>query len=881
MASFTDNVPQFNPYIQQQPVEAMAAVGIQREQDFKIGIDKVQSYYDNLLSLPIAKTETQDYVKMKVGELNNSVGKSVSGDFSDQRLINQIGGLAKNIANDPIIQNGVRSTAAVQAGFAAIEQSKKDKNYAPQNEQYFTNLVNQWQHDGDIQSSFADQYTPHTDYMDRFQKALDKAHPGEGLNARDVYVTDESGNFVKDAQGKLQVSPTIRSGIDANKISAIWQTVASQPDVQQQLNIDGWSRYRGVSASALWQSQKASTNNFITNAEKAINDLQNKIATDKTVNVADATRSINAYKEQIQGQKDRFNGISELIQKNPAAAKSALVENETLSGLVGAYSYQEMKKSPLWETSMEGAKFDLDIIRNQLEQEKFKYQKLNDAANRGERLQEALIRATARGKKLDENGNPIAGSDGGDVDSEIMNVPEGAGGAGTATFDNNYKTTMDQLYQGTAGVVFDMYNNKEKNVASGFNPIKKDPTTGAFMFNVDPTGTSGFKDINAAHAAYTKAYMDGRTAVNIGTANTSTVKSYQSIDPILRYTKTLTQQKDELDVQRTAIMQQVAATTGVKNPAYVDAYISENRLAGWQNSEARLKQQYGADWKHGLGIQSVPKQNFQNAGSGLGVGTDQGKGLNSANLTEYQGFSKKFDKSVIPKFQELENNYKAKQEQYYPIQSAFTSGDPKDKENLRQAFANKSNAYTQGNDAYKDFRELLSDDKEKHKDNIYGGVYNPLDSKYFLTVQRDATSEPKRLEVSQATFESFPGLKTTNTFDKLFGPTLALSGGTTTDVPYKGNTDGIGSAFRMDRNYDSKYDVRYHVIQNSQGTWDLRLYIKDSKTGNDIVSGVPAGFSATKSGIISALDGLKNDTIIEGYIPPETLMKMKQPDAGQ
>lgn len=866
MASFTDEIPQFNGYVQQQPVEAMVAVGVQREQQFQEGIQKVQSYYDNLLALPIAKQETQDYVKMKVGELNNSVKNGVSGDFSDQRLINQIGGLAKGIASDPIIQNGVRSTAAVQAGFAAIEQSKKDKNYAPQNDQYFQTLVNQWQHDGDLQSTFSEQFTPHTDYMDRFQKALDKAHPGEGLNARDVYVTDEQGNFVRDVAGKLQVNPTLRSGIDANRIASLWQSVASQPDVQQQLNIDGWSRYRGVSASTLWQSQKASTNNFISGAEKAIQDLQNKIATDKTINVADATRSINAYKEQIQAQKNRFDGMSELIQKNPAAAKASLVEGETLSSLVGAYSYQEMKKSPLWETNMESIKYELDVTKFQLEEEKFKQYKIDKVADRAADLQKALISASARGKKKDANGNDIDDEFGG-VSTTLQNVPESSGsGIGQSSWNDLRNSKKEQLNQGMYGVVFGIYKSGD-HIGDGKSPIIKDQATGQFKFNV---GVNGYATLEEAHQKYRDIYSAGREAVVAGRALPNVNGYYADIDPILREVKSLDAANTELEKEQAAVYSRIGGAIGSTNPDFVDAYSVYNKRGDFRGAEARLKQKYGTDWQRGLKL--------------IRGDIAWGGGFTSGdNQKSYNTFKSTFDKALIPEFQSLENKYKEKQRQYYPIGSTFDASKNEQKESLRQKFVGIANGITSGEGditkALGDFRATLNDGKnEATKNNIiYGAVYDRTTPKspYYLTVQKDATSAPIKIPVDAGVFNSFPELRDKNQFDQLFGPLLSITGNSTTDV----NNDG-SSPFQLKRDASSPYQTSYHVFQNPNGTWDMKMYIKDSK-GNDIVKGKPVGFTASQAGIIKAIDQLRNDTFIEAMIPPETLLQLKQANAGQ
>ena len=48
MASFTDQISNFNPYVQQLPVEAMVQVGMQKQAQYDQGVQKIQGYIDNI-----------------------------------------------------------------------------------------------------------------------------------------------------------------------------------------------------------------------------------------------------------------------------------------------------------------------------------------------------------------------------------------------------------------------------------------------------------------------------------------------------------------------------------------------------------------------------------------------------------------------------------------------------------------------------------------------------------------------------------------------------------------------------------------------------------------------------------------------------------------
>src|SRR5689334_22543958 len=109
--NFTSNVfTGFTPYVPENPIDAEALVGSQKQGELQAGIQKVQGYVDYLHGFDIAKDVTRDYISGKINSLKDSAS-NIAGDFSDQRLTNQIGGLVGRIADDPVVKNGVMSTA--------------------------------------------------------------------------------------------------------------------------------------------------------------------------------------------------------------------------------------------------------------------------------------------------------------------------------------------------------------------------------------------------------------------------------------------------------------------------------------------------------------------------------------------------------------------------------------------------------------------------------------------------------------------------------------------------------------------------------------------------------------------------------------------------
>ena len=90
MASFTDKIPTFNPYVAQLPVEAMVEVGMQKQKQYDEGITKIQSNIDAIGGLDIAKEKGRAYLQSKINELGNDLKGFMASDFSNFQLVNSV-----------------------------------------------------------------------------------------------------------------------------------------------------------------------------------------------------------------------------------------------------------------------------------------------------------------------------------------------------------------------------------------------------------------------------------------------------------------------------------------------------------------------------------------------------------------------------------------------------------------------------------------------------------------------------------------------------------------------------------------------------------------------------------------------------------------------
>ena len=70
MASFTDQISQFNPYISRMPVIAeMSKVTQERQEKYDQGVQKIQGYIDNIAGMSVIKSEHKQYLQSKLNEI--------------------------------------------------------------------------------------------------------------------------------------------------------------------------------------------------------------------------------------------------------------------------------------------------------------------------------------------------------------------------------------------------------------------------------------------------------------------------------------------------------------------------------------------------------------------------------------------------------------------------------------------------------------------------------------------------------------------------------------------------------------------------------------------------------------------------------------------
>jgi hypothetical protein len=384
MASFTDIIPQFTPYIQQLPVEAMVQVGMEKQKRYDEGIQKIQSQIDQIGGMDIYSTKHKAYLQSKLNELGNNLSMVAAGDFSNFQLVNSVGGMIGQVVKDPIVKNAYESTQLIRKQQGYMEEAKRKGKSSPENEWWFSNEVSRWDSDPDLARKFTGEYIEYTDVGKKLTDIASKIKDMEKSvdipyqrNADGSYRLDKNGNpIVDDAMLRIKVK-----GTPAEKILNTFYSTLDEND-KRQLMITGNYHYRNASKTT-FQNDIISTYDT---QKKALADNLSKLAVELKTN-DNLTSSQRAQIETaITNGVDKLN--SGFFEKEAAAKideigkvsnledfKYRTYTQKYLTGLAQDLSNQsyteEILSNPYAQMNMEKKKLEFQVNRAKVEDAQF------------------------------------------------------------------------------------------------------------------------------------------------------------------------------------------------------------------------------------------------------------------------------------------------------------------------------------------------------------------------------------------------------------------------------------------------------------------------------------------------------------------------------
>jgi len=372
MASYTDIIPKFNPYIQQLPVEAMVQVGMEKQRRYDEGVQKIQTNIDNIAGLDVIRDVDKNYLQSKLNELGSKLKTVAAGDFSNYQLVNSVGGMTKQIAKDAAIQNAVRSTAWYRKQAQEMEKAISEGKSSQANILDFTQKANNYLNSEDINTSFSDRYTQYIDVDKKWLEVFKSLH--SDLAEQDI-------PNVMNADGSIDITKTAaamqrrsKETVSAAKIeNAIRASLT--PDEQNQLAINANYQFRGYNTPeklAVYSTNRFNSQINLNNDRiKQLEGLANLSTSNPDVRKK-ALDTINDLNEVNANLKNQLNEEVEYIKSDLDGAKATIYKNGAIAQFASAFSWEQNKSNLLtnpvleaehWERnfSLDQSKFNLSI----------------------------------------------------------------------------------------------------------------------------------------------------------------------------------------------------------------------------------------------------------------------------------------------------------------------------------------------------------------------------------------------------------------------------------------------------------------------------------------------------------------------------------------
>jgi len=383
MASYTDKIPNFNPYVQQLPVDAMLKVGMYKQQKYDEGVQKIQTSIDNVAGLDVFKDSDKAYLQSKLDALGNNLKGVAAGDFSDFSLVNSVNGMTKQIVKDKNVINAVSSTAQIRKGQQDLEAAKKAGKSSIENESYWNDQVGEYSNNSDIGSVFSGKFIQ---AINLNKKYGDIAKDVEAIDYSydQPYKTDSKGNtlyFDKQGNISLDSSKGVAKYDDAMKRIATKGKSAktildnfynnTTEDDKLQMHIDSKYHYKNISTDSLKRDITDTFNLQKKQLSQYATELNVALKSPKISDVDRATfkarlNDINLKLESGAVEKELASSLSALDDPRTLEQyKSKIYTQKYLTNFAQGKSTESYKEelvnNPYAQASLEKQKFQFDV----------------------------------------------------------------------------------------------------------------------------------------------------------------------------------------------------------------------------------------------------------------------------------------------------------------------------------------------------------------------------------------------------------------------------------------------------------------------------------------------------------------------------------------
>lgn len=392
MASFTDNVQQltnFTPYIQQQPLEMMAKVGMYKQGQYDQGIEKIQKSFDTIAGMQVSDKH-KSYLQSKLNEMGNQLKTVSASDFSNSQLVNNTASQINSISNDKIVQTGVNSALRQKKELEFMEKAREKGELTPAHLDYFQNQNNTWEQDDDLTKGYNARYINFFDADKLLIENISKVLPaGTSIDYAFEMDSQNPNKFKLNNKGNKVLSRTMtrlkEEGRMPEDVKNAIDLTFNDPRVKQEMKIRGVYNYKNYTPEMLGNGVVEQFNEAKHEIEKEIDNQYIELAGNPSKLIL--TDNIEKLKTNLKDLDKGFKNNIFNIQNDPDSARVDLHLKKEKNYFLNAFSNvkrtKEISKNVEYEQIWEERK---EATRMEEARQKLKYDMANDAANRAQTM---------------------------------------------------------------------------------------------------------------------------------------------------------------------------------------------------------------------------------------------------------------------------------------------------------------------------------------------------------------------------------------------------------------------------------------------------------------------------------------------------------------
>ena len=350
MASYKDPANlTFNPYVEQRPVEAMAKVGMYKQQRFDEGIQKIQESIDNVAGLDVVRPQDKEYLQSKLNALGGQLSSVAGGDFSNFSLVNSVNGMTNQIAKDPNVLNAVSSAARYRKDLETIQKLKEKGEWAESNQLEYSKEVDAWYNNEDLNSSYSANVSPYIDVQKDAQDII------KGL-AKDEYNVEVMQDPTTGRYYDIMTNQEVKE-LTPEKIQTALKAGLS-PQAWRQLSLDGKLKYSNVSDQQfVSQINGGYEKRFTLLSEKRAELISAERDAQKPSDKLSLQKQIAQLDQMINGNRQEYESISSGFgQGEVDPAKAQFYTMDWMDNISQAFSSRsvnnETKESPYFSAQI-------------------------------------------------------------------------------------------------------------------------------------------------------------------------------------------------------------------------------------------------------------------------------------------------------------------------------------------------------------------------------------------------------------------------------------------------------------------------------------------------------------------------------------------------